>query len=551
MEPSAIEKKVADKSRGGVTLKRQIVPGKGPAASRHAGRAPGKGLQKAKRTVSGRGEPAILSHGRVRSPADRADDHRRRGSGGTGERRWTTISPERAGEILEEIDGKGRPTVTMAPANTWPRWMAAASRLTIDASIQSFCEQAAREAHGGQPRQSRAHSGHGSPDGRDSGHGEQAGLRSERSAARRRGGADRRLCAIAVLTDAYEPGSTFKMLTIGRGAGQRAVKSSRTRDFTAPVPSTWKAAACAAGASLTARRPWPRRCRIPAIPVFVETGPAAGNRADSMTYLEAFGIGSATGVDIPGEAGRHRHCPQKSGQARGSGRASASASRWRSRPCSCSTAACSVVNGGNLHEALRGAAKSLRRERRRSSNKVRPRCVSHTISEETSAAMRTAAGGRGGRRRRQERPHCGLSRRRQDRHGAGLCGRRGVQRHAHRLVHGLRAHGRIRRFAVLVIVDRGGRGRRLTVPPTAAPFAAGHSGTDAWLIWACAPTQSAETARRRSQVPDVDGHLRVGRSAEGRLQGSGAGLCAGRRGRTGDRASCRRPRSGYGARARW
>ena len=84
------------------------------------------------------------------------------------------------GRVLEEIDGKGR-ELSYSQSEYIAAVEGGSVTLTIDASIQSFAEKAAREALS--VNNARAV-------GRNSGHGKHAGLRPERPAAKRCGASD-------------------------------------------------------------------------------------------------------------------------------------------------------------------------------------------------------------------------------------------------------------------------------------------------------------------------------------------------------------------------
>ena len=107
-----------------------------------------------------------------------------------------------------------------------------------------------------------------------------------------------------VVSDAYEPGSTFKILTaaaaldagvtnVSEGfycSGSIYVEGGRIRCWGEPHGAETMAEALE------------NSCN----PVFVELGLRLGVER-FYDYMERFGIGSATGVDIPGESRRHRH----------------------------------------------------------------------------------------------------------------------------------------------------------------------------------------------------------------------------------------------------
>lgn len=201
------------------------------------------------------------------------------------------------GRILEEIDGKGRELDYSAS-----EYIAAVAggnvTLTIDASIQSFAEKAAREAlsvnHAKavriicmDPMTGEILAMVNKPD-YDLNDPPRSDVKTLTSLMRNR-----------CITDAYEPGSTFKILTASAAldlglvtpnegfycAGSVTVEGGKIRCWGKPH-----------GAQ-TFSQALENSCN----PVFVEMGLRLGTEK-LYDYLERFGIGAKTGVDIPGES---------------------------------------------------------------------------------------------------------------------------------------------------------------------------------------------------------------------------------------------------------
>lgn len=283
------------------------------------------------------------------------------------------------GRVLEEIDGKGRELGYGAS-----EYIAAVDggtvTLTIDASIQSFCEQAAREALSVNnakavrilamdPNTGEILAMVNKPD-YDLNDPPRDDVETLTELMRNR-----------VITDAYEPGSTFKILTsaaaldaglvsVNEGfycSGVTYIDGSRVRCWGNPHGAETFAEALQ------------NSCN----PVFVELGLRLGIER-FYDYLEAFGIGSATGVDIPGEASGiviSESTVKRVDLARIAFGQSVAVT-----PLQLLTAACSVINGGNLmrpyvvSEIVDGNGEVI--------EQGAPEVVSHPISAETSATMR-------------------------------------------------------------------------------------------------------------------------------------------------------------------
>lgn len=379
MEPSAIEKKVADKSKGGVTLKRQISREKARQLRAMQAEHRGKGSKKLNGLYLEEESKRYYPMGAFASQLIGLTTIDGVGQAGL-ESALDSYLSGKSGRILDEIDGKGRPLDYGAS-----EYVAAVDggsvRLTIDASIQSFCEQAAREALAVNrakavrilamdPRTGEILAMVNKPDFdlNDPPRGDVSTLTE--------------LMRNRVLTDAYEPGSTFKILTsaaaldsgvvsTGEGfycSGSTYVDGSRVRCWGKPH-----------GAETFAKA-LQNSCN----PVFVEMGLRLGTER-FYDYLKAFGIGSETGVDVPGEAGGIL-IPEKKVKRVDLARIGFGQS-VAVTPLQLLNAVCSVVNGGSRMKPY--VVSEITDESGAVIEKNTPSVLSHPISEKTSAAMRT------------------------------------------------------------------------------------------------------------------------------------------------------------------
>jgi len=285
----------------------------------------------------------------------------------------------RSGRVLSEVDGKGR-ALAYGAQEYIDAVDGGSATLTIDYVIQSCVEQAAREAlevdrargvriiaMNPQTGEILAMCTKPDYDPNDPPRGDVAALTQ--------------LMRNRLVTDAYEPGSTFKILTssialdlgvtnVNEGfycSGKVTVDGSTVRCWGNPH-----------GAE-TMRQGLQNSCN----PVFVELGLRIGVER-YYDYLDAFGIGSPTGVDIEGESAGIRIARdrvKRVDMARiGFGQSVAVT------PLQLITAACAAVNGGRLMKPyvvarINAADGEVIEENH-------PQVVSRPISEATSALMR-------------------------------------------------------------------------------------------------------------------------------------------------------------------
>ena len=378
MDAAAIEEKASDTSKGGVTLKRQLARDvaqeiKALMAQDAQADNPvltGLYLEEESKRYYPMGELACQVLGLTTID----------GVGQAGlEQSLDSYLSGKAGRVLEEIDGKGRELDYSAS-----EYIAAVEggcvTLTIDASIQSFAEKAAREALSVNnaravrvlvmnPQTGEILAMVNKPD-----YDLNAPPRDDVETLTE-------LMRNRCITDAYEPGSTFKIITAAAAldsglvtpnegfycSGSIYVDGGRIKCWGKPHEGETFAQALQ------------NSCN----PVFVEMGLRLGVER-FYDYIEAFGLGSPTGVDLRGEAGGivipESACKRVDIARIGFGQSIAVT------PLQLLTAACAAVNGGRLltpyivREITDGSGEVIQR----GESVVRGR----PISEATSATMR-------------------------------------------------------------------------------------------------------------------------------------------------------------------
>lgn len=201
------------------------------------------------------------------------------------------------GRILEEIDGKGRELDYSAG-----EYIAAVEggnvTLTIDASIQSFAEKAAREALSVNnakavriicmdPTTGEILAMVNQPD-YDLNDPPRNNVETLTELMRNR-----------CVTDVYEPGSTFKILTAAAALDSSLVTPGE--GFYCSGSITVEGGKISCWGKPHGAETFAQALENSCNPVFVEMGLRLGTEK-LYDYLRRFGIGSETGVDIPGEA---------------------------------------------------------------------------------------------------------------------------------------------------------------------------------------------------------------------------------------------------------
>ncbi len=378
MEAAAIEKRASDTSRGGVTLRRQLpretaqqikrMKADYAAAGNHA--LDGLYLEEESKRYYPMGQFATQLIGLTTID----------GVGQAGlEQSLDRYLSGKAGRVLNEIDGKGR-----ALGYGQSEYIAAVNggsvTLTIDASIQSFCEQAAREAlqvnHAKAVRVLAMDPATGEilamvnkPDfdlnapPRDD---------VEKLTERLRN---------RVLTDAYEPGSTFKIITAASALDAKLV--SVNEGFYCSGSVTVEGGKIRCWGKPHGAENFAQALQNSCNPVFVEMGLRLGTET-FYQYLDAFGIGRRTGVDIPGEAEGiviGKSAVKRVDIARiGFGQSVAVT------PMQLLRAVCAAINGGNLLRPY--VVKEIADAEGNVIQRGEARVLGHPIKPETSATMR-------------------------------------------------------------------------------------------------------------------------------------------------------------------
>lgn len=296
------------------------------------------------------------------------------------EAQYDTLLKGAAGRTLRSVDARSQTIYDSQNLYIEPQ-NGNHLKLTIDANIQAVCEKAMRECY----EVNKAQAVHAIA--MDPYTGAILAMCSKpdydpNHPPRGQVDALNQMMRIRLITDAYEPGSTFKILTAA-AALDAGVTTPEDRFY------------CSAKINVDGDtiRCWGRPHEAETMaqglqnscnPVFVELALRLGTER-FYQYLRAFGLGTRTGIDLQGEASgiliAEKNVKDVDLARIGFGQSVAVT------PLQLLTAACSVINGGRLmqpyllEEAVSPEGTVLYR--------TQPKAVSHPISEETSATMRS------------------------------------------------------------------------------------------------------------------------------------------------------------------
>ena len=340
VDEATIVKRASDTSRGGVTLKRQlsrevaqeIKALKAQDAKSGEGALSGLYLEEESKRYYPMGELACQILGLTTID----------GVGQAGlEQALDSYLSGKAGRVLEEIDGRGRELDYSAS-----EYIAAVEggsvTLTIDASIQSFAERAAREALSVNsakavrvlvmdPNTGEILAMVNKPD-YDLNDPPRNDVETLTDLMRNR-----------CITDAYEPGSTFKIITSASALDSGVVRVDEGFYCSGSVVVEGGRIRC--WGNPHGAENFAQALQNSCNPVFVEMGLRLGIER-FYDYMDAFGLGKPTGVDTPGEAGgiliSEANCKRVDIARIGFGQSVAVT------PLQLLTATCAAVNGGNL-----------------------------------------------------------------------------------------------------------------------------------------------------------------------------------------------------------
>lgn len=185
------------------------------------------------------------------------------------------------------------------------------------------------------------------------------------------------------VSDTYEPGSTFKLITSASGLEEGVVKQDDKFTCSGSVMVEGQKIKCWRSYRPHGAETFKQGVQNSCNPVFVEVGRRLGV-AKMYDYIEAFGLDKKTGIDLPGEAGSIMYKEKDVGPVE-----LATISFGQSisvTPIQLITAVCSIVNDGNRMEPR--LVKAYTDNKGNITKEVDPVQVKQVISKETSAQMR-------------------------------------------------------------------------------------------------------------------------------------------------------------------
>ena len=185
------------------------------------------------------------------------------------------------------------------------------------------------------------------------------------------------------VSDTYEPGSTFKLITSASGLEEGVVKQNDKFTCSGSVMVEGQKIKCWRSYRPHGPETFKQGVQNSCNPVFVEVGRRLGV-SKLYDYIDAFGLNKKTGIDLPGEAGSIMYKEKDVGPVE-----LATISFGQSisvTPIQLITAVCSIVNDGNRMEPR--LVKAYTDNKGNITKELEPVNVKQVISKETSSQMR-------------------------------------------------------------------------------------------------------------------------------------------------------------------
>ncbi|HSQ88062.1 stage V sporulation protein D [Romboutsia sp.] len=184
------------------------------------------------------------------------------------------------------------------------------------------------------------------------------------------------------VSDTYEPGSTFKLITSSAGLEENVIKENEKFTCTGSVTIGGKRIKCWRHYRPHGEQTFKQAVQNSCNPVFVEVGSRLGV-SKMYDYIEAFGFMDKTGIDLPGEAKGILYNEKNVGPVE-----LATISFGQSisvTPIQLITAISSIANEGNLMEPR--VVKAYTDNQGNIVEEIAPTVVRQVISQETSKEM--------------------------------------------------------------------------------------------------------------------------------------------------------------------
>ena len=185
------------------------------------------------------------------------------------------------------------------------------------------------------------------------------------------------------ISDTYEPGSTFKLITSSAGLEEGVVKQNDKFTCNGSVTVEGKRIKCWRSYRPHGAETFKQGVQNSCNPVFVEVGRRLGV-SKMYNYIDAFGLNKKTNIDLPGEAGSILYKEKDVGPVE-----LATISFGQSisvTPIQLITSVCSIVNDGNRMQPR--LVKAYTDNKGNITKGLDPVKVKQVISKETSAQMR-------------------------------------------------------------------------------------------------------------------------------------------------------------------